>query len=152
VPITTGKSTSTISGHATTHRFSGVFSSATPYSLREGINLYSYTGCDFVNYGDWEGTLFGPPFGPPICEQLGTCGCKNNGPQCRINIGNIARCLNKLVIDRWRQGMACMTICSWAIWSCGSIQSINLACAICISGGICFVSKCFLPNIECRYE
>ncbi len=20
-----------------------------------GINLYSYTGCDFVNYGDWEG-------------------------------------------------------------------------------------------------
>ena len=27
-----------------------------PILFEGGINLYSYTGCDFVNYGDWEGT------------------------------------------------------------------------------------------------
>ncbi len=27
-----------------------------PILFEGGINLYSYTGCDFVNRGDWEGT------------------------------------------------------------------------------------------------
>ncbi len=28
-----------------------------PILFEGGINLYSYTGCDFVNRGDWEGTI-----------------------------------------------------------------------------------------------
>ena len=28
-----------------------------PILFEGGINLYSYTGCDFVNRGDWEGYL-----------------------------------------------------------------------------------------------
>ena len=123
-----------------------------PILFEGGINLYSYTGCDFVNYGDWEGELFGPPFGPPICKQLGTCGCDNNIAKCKVNIGNIARCLNKLVVERWRQGMACITICSWAIGARGGVQNLNIACAICVTGGVYFVNKCFLPNIKCSYE
>ncbi len=31
------------------------FTQRDPILFKGGINLYSYTGCDFVNWGDWEG-------------------------------------------------------------------------------------------------
>ncbi len=120
-----------------------------PILFEGGINLYSYTGCDFVNYGDWEGELFGPPFGPPICKQLGTCGCDGQDLNCDIKWVGIARCL----IGVYREPVTrpCILLCSISLISRGSLKGPASACLACIAGGSVYVyEKCLRPNITCK--
>ncbi len=120
-----------------------------PILFEVGINLYGYTGCDFVNYGDWEGRLFGPPMGPPICKQIGTCGCEEPNTGCRVNWTSISRCL--LGVYRESATRYCAIICSLSIASIGYLKEPTLMCAACIATGMVYIYKqCLSPNISCK--
>ena len=87
-----------------------------------GINLYSYTGCDFVNRGDWEGTgglpavavgtvMVGLSSVYIICTKL----CFFNvGKECAIEPGNelcdIDKDIQELICHR-RQFSKCPVYC-----------------------------------------
>ncbi len=103
-----------------------------------------------MNYGDWEGRLFGPPMGPPICEQLGACGCEEPNTGCEIEFADITRCLAKMATERWRQAASCIELCTGAILVRGRIKNLNISCGLCIGAGIFLINNCISPNIKCK--
>ncbi len=80
-----------------------------------GINLFGYTGCDFVNYGDWWGL-----FGTESC-QIYEDACKETGDRYPCNVASnlcpVFRILNKWdFTDEWED---CVRACLQLMYKAG---------------------------------
>ena len=116
-----------------------------PILFEGGINLYNYTGCDFVNYGDWEGL-----FGTESC-QIYEEACKETGDIYPCRVASFF-CPKFRVFDKWKitdEWEDCVRACLqiyYKVECTKNNNNIKAALMYSIEHGYCFINCLLNPE------